>query len=33
MKTLAIISIATFLVTNVIKKLNDIKQGKNVWDL
>ena len=33
MKTLAIIAVATLLVSNVIGMINGIKQGKNIWEL
>jgi hypothetical protein len=33
MKIIAIISVATLLVVNVISKIACIKQGKNVWEL
>ena len=33
MKTLAIIAVATLLVSNVIRMINGIKQGKNIWEL
>lgn len=33
MKTLAIISVATFLVSVVVAKINGIKNDKNVWEL
>lgn len=33
MKTLAIIAVSTFLVSNVIRILNNIKNDKQVWDL
>ena len=32
MKTLAIISVATFLVSVIIAKINGIKNDKTVWD-
>ena len=31
MKTLAIIAVATLLVSNVIRMINGIEQGKNIW--
>jgi hypothetical protein len=33
MKIIAIISVATLLVVNVINKIAGIKRGKNVWYL
>jgi hypothetical protein len=33
MKTLAIIAVATLLVSNVISIINGIKQDKNIWEL
>lgn len=33
MKIIAIISVSTLLVVNVISKIAGIKQGKNVWEL
>lgn len=33
MKIIAIISVASFLVANVIVKIVGIKNGKNVWEL
>jgi hypothetical protein len=33
MKTLAIIAVATFLVSNVINMINGIKQDKNIWEI
>ena len=33
MKTLAIIVVATFLVSNVINMINGIKQDKNIWEI
>lgn len=33
MKIIAIISVASLLVANVICKIVGIKQGKNVWEL
>lgn len=33
MKTLAIIALATFLVSNVINMINGIKQDKNIWEI
>ena len=33
MKTLAIIAVATFLVSNVIGMIRGIKQDKNIWEL
>ena len=33
MKTLAIIAVSTFLVSNVIRILNKIENGKEVWDI
>ena len=33
MKTLAIIAVATLLVTNIIRMINGIKQDKNIWEL
>ena len=33
MKIIAIISVVSFLVANVIIKFVGIKQGKNVWEL
>ena len=32
MKTLAIISVATFLISNIVAKIIGIKNDKNVWD-
>lgn len=33
MKTLAIIAVATFLLSNVIGMIKGIKQDKNIWEL
>ena len=33
MKTLAIIAVATLLVSNVIRMINGIEQDKNIWEL